>query len=250
MSGSWRLLFAMLGLGLGETSFHSLPSPPGPSSSPGPARVGGQLVRRARQSSLLKKCCLQRQPQAWPAHAEAGGEETVGSSLHHFSPPTSASPERAGVPTFWQCGQGKLWVAVCRWCSSASGVEYLLTHLTHLNGEEQRGERACTGLEATSHTPPPPSLVNIPAKQQFQATSHTKKKTPQSSHHENIGQQMGPFTKQYQWGKLEAGGQFMLKTELWALPSVHQGHSGKPQPGCTCGGPSGSPSGHTLKTTS
>lgn len=41
----------MLGLGPGESSLHSLAGPPGPSSNPGPARVGDQLVRRARQSS-------------------------------------------------------------------------------------------------------------------------------------------------------------------------------------------------------
>lgn len=34
--------------------------------------------------------------------------------------------------TFWQCGQGKLCEAVSRCCSSASWVEYLLWHFTHL----------------------------------------------------------------------------------------------------------------------
>ena len=37
----------MPGLGPRESSLHSLASPPSPSSNPGPARVGDQLVRLA-----------------------------------------------------------------------------------------------------------------------------------------------------------------------------------------------------------
>lgn len=70
-------------------------------------------------------------------------------------PPTFVSPERAGVTSpFGSAGRGS-----CVWRSAGdapvtSGVEYLLTHLTHLNGEEQRVREHAPGAGGISHTLP------------------------------------------------------------------------------------------------
>lgn len=87
-------------------------------------------------------------------------------------------------------------------------------------------------------------------KEQFQASSLSKEKVPPSPPPQNIHQQMGPFTMQYHWGMPEAGGQFMLKTEPWTLPSVHQGTWETRSQAAPVVGPGDAPSGHTLKTTS
>lgn len=54
----------------------------------------------------------------------------------------------------------------------------------------------------------------------------TLKKTSPSPHYENICQQMDPM--KCQWEMSQLSGPIIPKTKIWALPSVHQGHRGKP----------------------
>lgn len=120
----------MLGLGPGEAWPHIGAAWPGLAQQQPQDGHMCYLVAQMGQAGLLLF-------KGEVSSMETSPGDSEGFALPPLIPYCCPSRERAVVPTFWQWGQGKLWVAVCRWCSRASGVEYLLTHLTHLRGKEQ-----------------------------------------------------------------------------------------------------------------